>query len=461
MDKFGKIGIATLMCLALGVASCGDSTAPEEDAGPITLKIVGGDEQSGIVGQELRDPLVVKATNHRGRPLRRYLVNFVVTQGDGSVYAGAAMTNWRGVAQDYWTLGPEPGKNIVEVRSVNSWTGKKQVFVTAIAVPVPVHTLEVTPESAELQLIVSPTVQLDVVLKDADGNVLTDRDVEYDSSDEDVATVDENGLVTAVGEGDATITATSGGESDDAAITVQRAPVHTVAVEPTSFALVVGGDPSTQQLTVTLRDEAGNELTGRDVSFSVDPMGVVTVTDDGLVTAVAAGDATITVTSEGVEGEATVSVTDASGSDGDVYEPNNSSETAADLGTINEARPLLIQANFHDPDTDQDDWYWIEAQQGTQTQCNPVSDMEDFRFRVSLTGIPVESDYDLYLYADNNPNSPLEESRLGSNLPDAVSRDLAGDCGASDRFGFWVRVQHYEGPATTDLYTLSMTFERP
>jgi uncharacterized protein YjdB len=501
MERASKFGIAALMCLAFGVASCGDSTAPEEDAGPITLKIVGGDEQSGIVGQELRDPLVVKATNHRGRPLRRYLVNFVVTQGDGSVYAGAAMTNWRGVAQDYWTLGSEPGVNVVEVRAVNSWTGEKQVFATfeatgvpvpvhtvevtpesvvevravnswtgekqvfatfeATGVPVPVHTVEVTPESAELQLIVSPTVQLDVVLKDGDDNVLTGREVDWTSSDEGVATVDENGLVTAVGEGDATITATSGGESDDAAITVQRAPVHTVAVEPTDFALVVGGEPSAQQLTVTLLDAAGNELTGRDVDFSVDPTGVVTVTDDGLVTAMAEGGATITVTSEGVETEATVSVTAAPGSAGDVYEPNNSSATAADLGTIIEGRTLSIQANFHDPGADQDDWYWIEAQQGTLNQCNPVSGMEDFRLRVSLTGIPVGSDYDLYLYAENNANSPLEESIRGSNLPEAVSRDLAGDCAASDRFGFWVRVQHYEGPATTDLYTLSMTFERP
>ena len=164
MDRVGKFGIATLLCLAFGVASCGDSTAPE-DAGPITLKIVGGNEQSGIVGQELPDPLVVKATNHKGRPLRRYLVNFVVTKGDGSVYAGAAMTNWRGVAQDYWTLGLEPGKNVVEVRAVNSWTGEKQVF--------------------------------------------------------------------------ATFTATA------------RPPVHTVVVEPDDFGLVVGGDPSTQQLTVT------------------------------------------------------------------------------------------------------------------------------------------------------------------------------------------------------------------
>jgi hypothetical protein len=455
MDRVSKYGIAALMCLALGVASCSDSTAPE-DAGPILLKIVGGDGQEGLVGTELADPLVVKATNDRGRPLRRYLVNFVVTKGDGSVYAGAAMTNWRGIAQDYLTLGPEPGENVVEVRAVNSWTGKKQLFdtFTATGILVPVHTVEVTPESA------NPTVELDVVLQDADGNVLSGREVDWTSSDDDVATVDGNGLVTAVGEGDATITATSEGESDDAAITVQRAPVHTVVVEPTTFALVVGGDPSTQQLTVTLLDEAGNEVTGPDVDFSVDPTGVVTVTDDGLVTAVAEGDATITVTSEGEEAEATVSVTDAPGSGGDDYEPNNSSATAADLGTIIEGIPLSILANFHDPDTDQDDWYWIEAQQGTLNQCNP-SGVEDFRFRVSLTGIPVGSDYDLYLYAGNNPDDAIGESFLGGNQDEAISRDLAGDCDASDRFGFWVQVQWYEGLATTDLYTLSMIFERP
>lgn len=471
MDRVGKFGIATLLCLAFGVASCGDSTAPDEDAGPITLKIVGGEGQTAVVGTELADPLVVKATNHRGRPLRRYLVNFVVTKGDGSVYAGAAMTNWRGVAQDYWTLGLEPGENVVEVRSVNSWTGKKQVFATfrATAVPGPVHSIEVTPESADLQLIVDPMVQLNVVLEDDGGNVITDREAEWTSDDEDVATVDDDGLVTAVGEGKATITASSGGESDDATITVQGAPVYTVVVEPADFDLVAGGDPATQQLTVTLLDANGDELTGREVTYSLDPpTGVVTITAGGLVTAVAAGDATITATSEGVDGEATVTVTDgAPVVTKDKYEFNDDQGAATRLfdefGVLEEDQLLEIQANFHEGDDE--DWYWVKATEAIVDPgaCDPGKGYEVFNFIVDLTGIPEGSNYDLALWRKppiGRP-TPLGSSAKADHADENITREIGGSCEAPTDWEFFVHVIHKSGPATADLYSLSMILTRP
>ena len=473
MDRVGKFGIATLLCLAFGVASCGDSTAPDEDAGPITLKIVGGEGQTAVVGTELADPLVVKATNHRGRPLRRYLVNFVVTKGDGSVYAGAAMTNWRGVAQDYWTLGLEPGKNVVEVRAVNSWTGEKQVFATftATATPVPVHTVEVTPESADLQLIVDVTEQLDVVLKAEDGTVLTDRDVEWSSSNAAVATVDDDGLVTAQGVGVAMIRATSdNGKFDEAEITVKGAPVFTVLVQPADFDLVVGGDPSTQQLTVTLLDKDGIELTGRDVSFSHDPAGVVTVTADGLVTAVAEGVATITATSEGEDGEAKVTVTDgAPVIPEDAYEPNNSLVRPKDLmkpfgpfDVLGEGEPLSIVANFHEGDTQ--DWYRVKFREDVVDPgaCDPVLDSELYDFIVDLTNIPLGSNYDLELYSSGGgPPTLLGSSTNGDNAAEKVTARVLGFCEDPTDFEFLIKVIQQSGPATADLYSLSMILSRP
>lgn len=47
-----------------------------------------------------------------------------------------------------------------------------------------------------------------------------DEDVTYNSDDEDVATVDEEGLVTGVGEGETTITVTVEGETDTATVNV-------------------------------------------------------------------------------------------------------------------------------------------------------------------------------------------------------------------------------------------------
>lgn len=46
------------------------------------------------------------------------------------------------------------------------------------------------------------------------------QDVTYESSEEGVATVDSNGLVTAIAEGEATITATAEGKTDTATVNV-------------------------------------------------------------------------------------------------------------------------------------------------------------------------------------------------------------------------------------------------
>ena len=67
-------------------------------------------------------------------PVPDYLVNFVVVDGGGSVFAGAALTSHEGLAIDYWTLGPVLGEQHVEVRSVNSNTGQKEVWGTFVAI---------------------------------------------------------------------------------------------------------------------------------------------------------------------------------------------------------------------------------------------------------------------------------------------------------------------------------------
>jgi uncharacterized protein YjdB len=61
-------------------------------------------------------------------------------------------------------------------------------------------------------------------------------------------------------------------------------------------------------LTATLRDANGNVLTGRTVTWSTSNANVATVSATGRVTAVAAGSAVITATSEGKSGTASVTV---------------------------------------------------------------------------------------------------------------------------------------------------------
>jgi len=121
------------LAVVLVLGSACDNPA-ENDAAPapeIALSIVSGSGQTGAVGAELSQPLVVRVTKvvrgvTLGVPLQ--LVNFRVVSGGGSVFAGSAMTDLQGMAREYWTLGPQAGANALEVRSVDPTTGQKQVY---------------------------------------------------------------------------------------------------------------------------------------------------------------------------------------------------------------------------------------------------------------------------------------------------------------------------------------------
>jgi len=93
-------------------------------------------------------------------------------------------------------------------------TGSMNLTVT----PIPVATVDVTAASTEL--LEGESLQLTATTHDAQGNVLTGREVAWSSSDTDVAAVTAAGLVTGVAAGSVTITATSEGMSGSIALTV-------------------------------------------------------------------------------------------------------------------------------------------------------------------------------------------------------------------------------------------------
>src|SRR6266851_2879166 len=169
---------------------------------------------------------------------------------------------------------------------------------------VPVASVTVSPAPATL--LVGATLQLSAVTKDAAGNTLSSRVVTWSSSAPAVATVSASGLVTGVAAGSVTITATSEGINGTSAITVSNVPVASVTVSPAPAGLLVG---ATLQLSAVTKDAAGATLSGRVVTWSSSAPAVATVSASGLVTGVAAGSATITATSEGKSGTATVTVT--------------------------------------------------------------------------------------------------------------------------------------------------------
>lgn len=118
------IGIAVL---ALGACDGAPTEVEGVRPGALSLSLVSGGGV-GVVCTELAAPVVVRATRD-GKPAKGQLVNFVVTRGGGSAYAGSAITDKDGYAREYWTFG-RAGAQTLSVRAVDPSTGAKLDFGT-------------------------------------------------------------------------------------------------------------------------------------------------------------------------------------------------------------------------------------------------------------------------------------------------------------------------------------------
>ena len=160
----------------------------------------------------------------------------------------------------------------------------------------------VTVQPSEPTIDQGTTQQLEAIVTDRHGNPMT-ADVVWSSSDENVATVDQNGLVTGIAAGIATITATADGVAGTTSLTVE-AVVSKVTVQPSEATI---DQDTRQQFVAIVTDLHGNPVTA-DVVWSSSDENVATVDQNGLVTGIAAGVATITATAEGVAGTASLTV---------------------------------------------------------------------------------------------------------------------------------------------------------
>ena len=147
-------------------------------------------------------------------------------------------------------------------------------------------------ESAVLSASVSP-------------EAASDRAVAWSSSDRSVATVDKAGTVHGLRPGTATVTATAEGKSGTCAVTVKAKAIGVteVTLDKTELTLTEG---ETETLTATVRPDNANN---RKVTWSSDKTEVATVDGAGRVTAVKAGEAVVTVTTEDGGRTATCAVT--------------------------------------------------------------------------------------------------------------------------------------------------------
>ena len=126
-------------------------------------------------------------------------------------------------------------------------------------------------------------------------NTTDSKDISWSSNNEAVATVSEDGTVTAKSVGTAVITATStNGKTASCTVTVEKKliPITEVSLSESAVGIIEG---NTHKLTATVLPE--NTTDSKSVSWSSSNEAVATVSEDGTITAKSVGTAVITATS--------------------------------------------------------------------------------------------------------------------------------------------------------------------
>ncbi len=166
-----------------------------------------------------------------------------------------------------------------------------QIFDTSLLDPT---SLAITPDPIEVRVGTTTQASLEIV------PVFANRDVIWSSNDPSIATVDENGIVEGLIEGQSTtITATSVGDNS----IIAQATVNVVTFFPVDVASVTLSEEAivlVEQNTVTITATvAPADADEQGVLWSSSDEAVVTVDQNGLITAIEEGQATITATSVG------------------------------------------------------------------------------------------------------------------------------------------------------------------
>ncbi len=263
----------------------------------------------------------------------------VLKDADGNEIQGRAVT-WSSsdpAVVEVSGLGAVTGRKAGSATITATSEGRSGTATVTVAEPtsdLPAQVASVLIGGGGRSIEVGQTAQLTATAKDTRGFILNDRTVVWSTGAPDVALVSSSGLVSAMGAGSATITASSEGKSAETRITVTApkppvaipepakpepakpepvrteppAPVATVALTPAALALETGADAP---LAASLLDARRNPLSDRAVQWKSSDTRVAKVSDAGVVTGVAKGKATITATAEGKSASAVVTVADA------------------------------------------------------------------------------------------------------------------------------------------------------
>jgi uncharacterized protein YjdB len=199
----------------------------------------------------------------------------------------------------------------VGTAQVSATADGKSASVQVTVTPEQAATVTLSPSTVTLRR--TNTRQFTAVARNSQNVVISGRTFRWASSNSATASVDQNGMVTALAPGNVVISAESDQTTGTASVIVTEIPVGSCSLNPTNTKITVSQQT---QPAVTLRDTANNVLsnTNRPISWSSDNEVAATVSGSGLVTGRRAGTSRITASSveyPSVTCQANVEVVDA------------------------------------------------------------------------------------------------------------------------------------------------------
>lgn len=221
-----------------------------------------------------------------------------VTPGSETLTALGATATFTAVAFDedgdeiegieFLWLSSDHGVATVGANGVATATGDGAATITATTAG-EAGSAQVTVTRSISSVVVSPgdslfaldaTIDLSAHALDAGGSPISAVAFSWTSSDEDVATVDDDGRVSAIGNGIATITATAGTHSAATEVVVSQRAWPARSSVRLSRSSVPADDTTPVEVVIQLRDRNGYPMVGRDVVLTLTGTGNTVVQPD-------------------------------------------------------------------------------------------------------------------------------------------------------------------------------------
>ena len=136
MRGFAFVLAPAAVLTLVGLSACGaDLTLPDSTAAGLALAVVGGNGQTGTVGQALPNPVIVQVRTETGEPMGNREVAFAPADGEATSFdPDTAVTDASGRAITTWVLGTAPGAYTAEARIVGPGDVPLPVPIQAAAV---------------------------------------------------------------------------------------------------------------------------------------------------------------------------------------------------------------------------------------------------------------------------------------------------------------------------------------